>query len=254
MSGTDEDGAVPGDNEPIDEPNDDAADATGGANAGFGPLSGGFQAFTDMQRQGIAAATEVAERFTAMLDGFNGFGPLTADRPEGRADGATPDDDAGGAGIGDLRASVARSVDLYTRLFQNTFEAYADLVEGRMRARGVRVGADATDAAAAVGPTGGVATGQLWVHNDTSEAVGPLTLRITAAESATGGRIAESSLAIEPARVEAGAGSSVAVGIAADLAGVEPGHYHALVLIEQEPEDALPVVIVVQAAESAPPS
>ena len=234
--------------EPTGEPSDHA-----GASPGFGPLSGGFQAFTDMQRQGIAAATEVAERFTAMLDGFNGFGPLTGDRPVDAEDDPADETD-GDTGMGDLRASVARSVDLYTRLFQNTFEAYADMVEGRMRARGVRIGADNADTASAIGPAGGVAVGQLWVHNDTDEPVGPLHLRVTGAEAASGAHVEAASLAVEPAEVEVPAGSSVAVGVAADLSEVEAGHYHAFVLISEEPQDALPLVIVAQpgGAEPAP--
>lgn len=239
---------------------DDAHDeTTGGARSGFGPLSGGFQTFTEFQRQGIAAATEVAERFTAMLDGFSGGFEQwsTNGTARGEPGAAEPDVDAqdpdgDGADIGELRAAVARSVDLYTRMFQNTFEAYADMVEGRMRARGVRIGAGAGDGAVADGVAGEVATGSLWVHNDTGEAAGPLNLRMSAAESAAGGHIAADHMTLEPDQVEVAAGSSVAVQFTADLTDVAAGHYHALVLVQEEPADSLPLAIVVHEPDKTP--
>lgn len=212
----------------------------------FGPL-GSFEALTNLQRQGIAAASEVAERFTQMLGGFDQWAP----RPpsDDMADPASGGESSVGGpsdteSLGDLRASVARGFDLYSRMFQQTFESWADMVEDRMRDRGIRLGSEATDDAVAVGVAGSIASGELWLHNHTTEAVGPLHLIATPGFAADGRTVSPAAIRLDPPVADVGPESSLRIEVTVDLAGVDPGPLHAMVLVRDLPDEALPLRIL----------
>ena len=79
------------------------------------------------------AARDVFDRLIAELDGFDGRPTRTG------ADLGTSYGDGNGAGPADLpqlRAAVARTIDVYADLFRRTLEVYADVVESVLRTNG----------------------------------------------------------------------------------------------------------------------
>ncbi len=195
--------------------------------------------FSALEREGIAAATQVAERLASLLD----LGSPQADPGAGFS---APGDPADPPNLADLRATVGRSLDLYTRILQSTFEAYADLVEQRLRARGIRLGVGEAESATASGASEAVAAGELWISNDTDGSSGPLRLFVTDGTSSSGAQLDRERVTLDPVEVHLEPASAIPVTVSVDLAGVEPGLYHAFVLVESLPADFLPLTVVVR--------
>lgn len=223
---------------------------------GFGPL-GGIEALTSLQRQGLAAASEVAERFTSMLGGFDpwafttpsdqtGNGSTARDASDGDPEGAAETGDRSEPeSFGDLRANIARGFDMYSRMFQTTFEAWADMVEDQIQDRGIQLRPDAADDGVATGPAGGTATGDLWLHNHTSETVGPLHLIATPGFAANGQTIGPAEITIAPNAIEVAPESSSRINVSIDITGQVPGVLHVLILVNELPDEALPLRVVI---------
>jgi hypothetical protein len=94
-------------------------------------------------------------------------------------------------GLQQVRANVARAIDLYMDLFQRTFEAYADLTEAALRRRDVTIGGDGAGPSPAAPLTlriaeNGFAEGGVWLHNATGAPVGLDRVGTTPLASHTG--------------------------------------------------------------------
>jgi hypothetical protein len=210
------------------------------------PVLGPFQAlsaFTEVQRRGMDAAAQVIEGFLAGLAGQQ--------PPPGPAATA---DDGQDPGFAQLRASVARALDLYADLVRRSFEGYADLVEQGLATRGVRLGGAGGGPAELTveGRTGGRAAATVWLHNGTdrpAEAV----LRLTGLSAHDGPVVPGAAACFEPALARVAPGASAPARLAVDLEGVAPGVYRGHVLAAGLPDAALPLRLVVTAPAPDPP-
>ena len=209
----------------------------------FGPFQA-LSSLTEVQRRGMDAAAQVIEGFLTALDGHQ---PPPAGPADGPGGGPEP-------GFAQLRTSVARALDLYTDLVRRSFEGYADLVEQRLRARGVRLhGADPGPGELTVqAPAGTTAAGTVWLHNTTDEPAAAV-LRLTVLTAHDGPTVPGTAGRFDPAEARIAPGASVAARLAVGLEGVAPGVYRGHVLAEGLPEAALPLRLVVTAPAPGPP-
>jgi hypothetical protein len=209
---------------------------------GFGPFQA-LSTFTDVQRHGLEAASQVLEGFLAMV----GAQPPPAGTGAARADGQEP-------GFAQVRATMARALDLYSDLVRRSFEGYADLVEQSLRVRGVRLhGADDGQAELTVqGAAGARAAGTVWLHNTTDRPAAAV-LHLTGLTAHDGRAVPGTAACFEPATVRVAPGASVAARLALPLDGVAPGLYRGHVLADGLPDAALPVRLLVTGTSPEPP-
>jgi hypothetical protein len=210
--------------------------------AGFGPFQA-LSAFTEVQRRGLEAAAQVIEGFIAGLGAQQpSAGPRAVE-----TNGQEP-------GFAQMRASVARALDLYSDLARRSFEGYADLVEQNLRVRGTRLAAAADDRAELTvqAAAGARATGTVWLHN-TTDRPASATLHLTGLTAHDGRVVPGTAATFEPTAVRVAPGASVAARLALRLDGVAPGLYRGHVLADGLPEAALPVRLVVTDAGAGPP-
>jgi hypothetical protein len=184
----------------------------------FDPL----RAVTDVQRQAIDNAGNIIGRLLEMIDRPpTDRDPL--DVPDGQdADGPEP-------GFHQIRANVARAIDLYVDLFRRTFEAYADLAETALRRRDVTVGGDGASPTAplTLHVADGVAEGELWLHNATDSPIGPDRVSATPLCSHTGQVIHAVDVTIEPSTLPAvPPGESASAAVRVDISRLPAGRYH----------------------------
>ena len=185
----------------------------------FDPL----RALGDVQRQAIDSANQVIDQF------------LDLARPAGPGPGTGPGRDGAGAdGFHQLRADMARALDVYVDLLRRTFDSYADLAEATLRRRPAG-GGDGTDTGPG-GPGGGgaltltavagVAEGPLWLHNTTDAEVGPDPVHPTALTAHGGAVVPADRVTVDPPTLPAVAahGSTGAV-VRVDARGLPPGRY-----------------------------
>jgi hypothetical protein len=212
------------------------------ARASFGPFDP-LSAISELQAQGIRAASDIAQRLTDLLD--SAVSPPRADAPGPHANGR--------ASIRDLRGAVGRLIDLYGDVFQRTFDAYADLLEERAR-MGPHLDGGATGVVQVeVTTNGGVRSGtsELWLGNGTDATTSGLRVMSTAFVGADG-CVPAASVILSPSVVDSlapGAAARVAVSVEIDP-GVPPGYYHGYVLVPELPGEALPLRLLVR---STPP-
>jgi hypothetical protein len=200
---------------------------------------------SDLQRRGATAAGEVFERFIARLEVPDQRSPRPAYGRE-RGNGAAA---ASPATLAQARAAVARAIDLYAELFQETFDLYADLVEQGARPPGVGVtAADGTGSPVTLaGLPGQRAVAPVWIHNATEAPVTGVTLRITGLTASDGAGIGASSGSFTPARLDVAAGSSGSARLSVTIPpAAAPTIYHGLVLASSLPWASLAVRLVVQ--------
>ncbi|MDF2741892.1 MAG: hypothetical protein K0S88_3262 [Actinomycetia bacterium] len=209
---------------------------------GFGPFQA-LSTFTDVQRRGLEAASQVIEGFLAVL------GAQQPPAGPGAAEGNGQE-----PGFAQVRATMARALDLYSDLVRRSFEGYADLVEQSLRVRGVRLHA-ADDGPAELtvqGAAGARAAGTVWLHNTTDRPAAAV-LHLTGLTAHDGRVIAGTEASFEPATVRIAPGTSVAARLALPLDGVAPGLYRGYVLAGGLPDAALPVrLLVTDAAPGSP--
>jgi hypothetical protein len=192
----------------------------------FDPL----RAVTDVQRQAIDNAGRIIGGLLEVMD------------PR-RVDGAalevpTDDgDDRSEPGFQQIRANMARAIDLYMDLFQRTFEAYADLTETALRRRGVSIGGDGASTTAPLTlevAEDGVAEGEIWMHNATDGAIGPDRVSATPLCSHAGHVVPAADVTIEPSSLPAvPPGESATAVVRVDTGGLPPGRYHGHLLISR---------------------
>jgi hypothetical protein len=203
--------------------------------APFGPFEA-LSSLTEVQRRGMDAAAQVVEGFLSALEGHQA---PPADAAAGPGEGLEP-------GFAQLRTSVARALDLYSELVRRSFEGYADLVEQRLRDRGVGLhGTGPGPGELTVqGPSGATAAGTVWLHNTTDEPASAV-LRLTALTAHDGPTVPGTAGRFDPAETRIAPGASMSTRLAVGLAGVSPGVYRGHVLAEGLPEAALPLRLVV---------
>ena len=184
----------------------------------FDPL----RALGDVQRQAIDSANHVLDQFLDL-----------ARPPADRAAGADADADGAEPGFHQLRADMARALDVYVDLLRRTFDSYADLAEATLRRRPAGGGngagpAGSSDAGGGLTLTAiaGVAEGPLWLHNTTEAEVGPDPVRPTALTSHDGAVVPAERVTVDPPTLPAVAahGSAAAV-VRVDARGAPPGRY-----------------------------
>ena len=209
---------------------------------GFGPFQA-LSTFTDVQRRGLEAASQVIEGYLAVL------GAQQPPAGPGAAEGNGQE-----PGFAQVRATMARALDLYSDLVRRSFEGYADLVEQSLRGRGVRLHA-ADDGPAELtvqGAAGARAAGTVWLHNATDRPAAAV-LHLTGLTAHDGRVVAGTAASFEPATVRIAPGASVAARLALPLTGVAPGLYRGYVLAGGLPDAALPVrLLVTDAAPGSP--
>jgi hypothetical protein len=199
---------------------------------------------SDVQRRGVTTAMEVFDRLIAELDGFDGRARVDA-RLDGH-DGRGPD--AGPQDLPQLRAAVARTIDVYADLFRRTLELYADVVESVLRSNGSQAPApDGTGAEIRLaGAAGTEAVAVVWIHNSTTAAVGDVALRMTDLTAHDGARIAASAAAFAPASLHVGPAASRSSSLSVRVPGsAAPGTYVGHVLATGLPGTSLDVRLVV---------
>jgi hypothetical protein len=111
------------------------------------------------------AATDVFERLVESLDASTPAAPRPA-----RATGAER------VRLVQLRSAMARAIDLYGDLFQQTFETYAELAQAALQPRPATAGGAPL---ALEGPPGGLAAVTVWIHNTTADDVRGAAFRLT---------------------------------------------------------------------------
>lgn len=196
---------------------------------------------SDVQRRGVTAAMEVFDRLIAELDGVDGRRPRADAALDGR-DGTGPSD------FPQLRAAVARTVDVYAELFRRTVEVYADVVESVLRSDGPAApAADARGAEIALaGSAGGEAVAVVWIHNSTEAPVDAIALRMTDLTAHDGTRIAAASASFAPERLNVGPGGSRSSSLSVRVPRSAPlGTYVGHVLATGLPGTRLAVCLVV---------
>jgi hypothetical protein len=181
---------------------------------------------SDVQRQGVATAMDVFDRLIAELDGLDGRRP----RADERLDGGN---DSGRTELPQLRAAVARTIDVYADLFRRTLELYADVVETVLRSDGQAAPhADGTGAEIVfAGSSGTHAVATVWIHNSTTAPVQATALRMTDLTAHDGTRIEASTATFSPPRLDVGPGRSRSASLSVRVpSSAAPGTYFGYVL------------------------
>jgi hypothetical protein len=211
---------------------------------GFAPFDA-LATLSEVQRQGWDATAQVITRFIDLLD--------AAAAPRSDDGGEAPGSDHESE-IGQLRKNVARTLDLYTDLVRRSFESYADLMEQRLRVRGVRLHADDGQPALLTmrGAAGADAIATVWLHN-TTERSADAVLRLTDLTAPDGSDIPASAGRFDPPTVNIGAGVSDSVRLTIQIREAVPGVYWGYVLAVGLPDAALPVRLVVSDEPHGPP-
>jgi hypothetical protein len=200
---------------------------------------------SDLQRRGIATAMEVFDRLIEEVDGFDGRRlrrDIDLDGPDRDATAAGPTD------LPQLRAAVARTIDIYADLFRHTLELYADVVESALRSNGA--GASDPDAGGAevalTGSPGTEAVAVVWIHNSSTAPVDAIALRMTDLTAHDGARIAASAAFFTPSCLDVGPASSGSSSLSVLVPeSAAPGTYVGHVLATGLPETRLGVCLVV---------
>jgi hypothetical protein len=190
----------------------------------FDPVAG-MRAVADIQAEGLRAAGDLLERIL---------------RSEPDAAGARPRSSSSG--------SVGALVEAWTDLLQRTLAALA--APGEPRALTVAI--DANGAGPQVrltaSDTGEVEAAEVWLHNGTLAAVGPLALRCGPLTDADGTVLAGADIGFEPREVEllpARSSRAVVVSLAAE-GPLPPGTYRGTIQAHGAPRLWLALEVVVE--------
>lgn len=219
-------------------------EATLRSRVGFGPFDS-LRTLTDLQSQGIRAASDIATRLNAMLDWRAREGPGVESSP--RDDPHDRDDPRSSQQVaGDMRTAVGRLIDIYGNILQRTFDAYADLIERRSGREAHLDGGSAgiTRVEASVGE---LAEGEIWLASGADHPIGPLTIVATHLSNSTGATINSEALVFEPSVVtslEARETKRIALSVKL-AADTEDGYYHGHVLLAEMPGEAVPITVAV---------
>jgi hypothetical protein len=207
----------------------------------FDPL----QSFTDAHRLAIDTADASFQFFARFLDG-DGDGQ----HQNGSAEPTRVVDDSvdgDGLGFGELRRAITRSLDLYLELAERLFDSSTRSLESALRVRGLTV----TPAPRHPKGTplqleavrGERATGLMWLHNQTDDALSAVAFRPTDLSSHDGSVIAASAIDVAPRTIDvippgATVSATVTIGV---VAGARAGLYVGHVLVSPEADAVLPI-------------
>jgi hypothetical protein len=192
---------------------------------------------TAVQRRAIEAASELFDRIIGEV-----AGRATPRLRVPPVDGLDAD---ARAPLSELRATVARAIDLYADLFRETFELYADVVELGVLDRGP-VSANGSPVAL-TGAPGDEAAAQVWIHNTTDSPLEAIALRVTDLAAHDGATVHGGLAAFAPARLDVAAGASASTMLALEVPErTAAGAYHGLVLASGLPAASVPVLLVVE--------
>ena len=178
----------------------------------FDPVAG-MRAMADIQAEGLRAAGDLIER-------------MLGSEPDGHARSSEPD--------------YAALVDAWMDLLRRTFAAFAPGAQNGA----VTVAVDST----AVGPLVRLAAGgtvEVWLHNGTSEAVGPLAMRCGPLADAAGGVLEGAEVRFDPSEVAllpARSSRAVVVSLAA-ADPLPPGTYRGAIQAHGAPRLWLPLEV-----------
>ena len=217
------------------------------------------RALADVQALGLRAAGELVERFVRSGD----VGGPATNRDAPPAAGGEP----AGSEAGGPAGEVGRLLEVWMELLRQTAETFAATngaarpgsQDESRRDAPARVRIDLTTGPSSGTPRvvvdtrGGTVDGvaELWLHNDTTESVGPVELHCGDLRSPEGDVLA-ATLHFEPARVRelparSGRGIQVCIGAAAPLI---PGRYRTVVQAAGAPDVWMPLEVVVAGAPS----
>jgi hypothetical protein len=194
---------------------------------------------------GIEAASELFDRLLAEV--------AAREMPRLRIDEALRalDSGAGSDGVPQMRAAVARAIDLYADLFRETFLLYADVVELAVRGGGATLTASGAAGVplALSGLPGREAAAEVWIHNATEAPLSDIALRVTDLAAHDGAKLAGTLATFSPAAfdVPARASASATLALAVPHAAAA-GAYHGHVLAAGLPAASVPVRLVVDEA------
>jgi hypothetical protein len=147
--------------------------------------------------------------------------------------------------LAQLRAAVAGSFDVYSRLFLQTFDLYEDLVQ---QALGTPAETPQDAPLVLTGCPGEAAEASLWIHNTTGAEVGDVAAWMTNLSAHEGAEIPGSSGAVTPSALAVPAcGSCDALLTIKVPVSTHPGLYHGHVLVMGLPSASLPVRLAVTA-------
>jgi hypothetical protein len=145
--------------------------------------------------------------------------------------------------LAQIRAAVAGSFDVYSRLFLQTFDLYEDLVQ---EALGTPAERPQDAPLVLTGSPGEPAEAPLWIHNTTGTEVGDVAAWMTTLTAHEGAEIAGSSGAVTPSALAVPAGGSLDALLTIKVPmSTLPGLYHGHVLVTGLPSASLPVRLVV---------
>jgi hypothetical protein len=169
------------------------------------------------------------------------FEQLLADSP-GTDDG--PDQHVGEpVRLAQIRAAVAGSFDVYSRLFLQTFDLYEDLVQ---QAFGPPTETPQDAPLVVTGCPGEAVKAPFWIHNTTGADVGEVAAWMTTLTAEDGAEIAGSNGAVTPSVLTVRAGGSYEARLTVKLPmSVLSGIYHGHVLVVGLPSASLSVRLVV---------
>lgn len=207
----------------------------------------GRQADSADAQRGVAAAGALFERIMDEIAGRERQAPDLG-RALHHLEAATATTPADAATPAQLRAAMARAIDLYADLFRETFDVYADLVEQAIGAGGARVtGSEGASPVALSGLPGENAAASVWLHNPTESRLLAVSLHVTDLAAHDRTTVAGACGAFSPGTVEVAsrARASTTLGIAIP-GGAAPGAYHGLVLATGMPAVSVPVLLVVE--------
>jgi hypothetical protein len=200
---------------------------------------------TDLQSQGIRAASEIATRLNAMLDWRALEGPVndphSGEDPDPRDDPRSTQQAAG-----DMRTAAGRLIDIYGNILQRTFDAYADLIERRAGSEAHLDGGSA-GIARVEARAGELAEGEVWIASGADHPIGPLTIVATHLSNSTRAVISSEALVFEPsvvASLEAKETKRIALLVKLPE-DTKDGYYHGHVLLAEMPGEAVPITVAV---------
>lgn len=207
--------------------------------------SGSRRELTDAQRQDVAAASGLFEQLIEEIG--------QRETPQLKIDeflGLLGSDGNGPATLAQMRTSVARAIDLYADLLNETFALYADAIElVSRRGSGVRPGSSSETGSpvALAGAAGQEATATVWIHNLTGSPLTAVELRITSLTAHDGDALDAVACGFAPAVLDVTPGSSASATISVTLpADATAGVYHGLVLASGVPAASVPVSLTVR--------
>lgn len=191
--------------------------------AAFDPVAG-MRAVADIQAEGLRAAGDLLERIL---------------RSEPEAPGTRPPSSTGGVGA---------LVEAWTDLLQRTLAAMATPGEPGALTVAIDANGAGPQVRLAVDETGAGEATEVWLHNGTFTAVGPLAPRCGPLSDADGAVLDGAEVGFEPREVDPlPARSSRAVVVSLAAAGpLRPGTYRGTIQAQGAPRLWLPLEVVVE--------